>query len=276
VVVHGWTDAAISWPLCRPVEGRGRPGILVEEELARAVRGESALALIHHFGASQRVVWCWRTALGVGRLTVGSKRLLQLNAEAGADAQRGVPRPDVAERMRRAHQQEDIARHIRGRFAGGRPWTPEEDALLGTMPDAELAERLGRSLNSVVVRRNRAGKRKPSKGAPWSPEEVEAVRTLPPAEAAAKTGRSVGAVYQRSVLLGLSRRGTDRPGTALVSLWYRSCLQPPVILRNPLQGLQYVLVSCKVSSAIGFGGLSVSGGLVSQAGRRGFESHRPL
>jgi hypothetical protein len=143
VIVHGWTDAAISWPLCRPLEGKGRPGILVEEELARAVRGESSLALWYWWGPSPRVVWCWCKALGVERYTEGSKRLQRLNAEAGADAQRGVPRPDVAERMRQAHEHEDIARHIRGRYPGGRPWTPEEDVLLGALPDGELAEATG-------------------------------------------------------------------------------------------------------------------------------------
>jgi hypothetical protein len=59
---------------------------------------------MHWWGASQRVVWCWRTALGVGCLNVGSKRLLQLNAEAGADAARGVLRPDVAERGMRTRR----------------------------------------------------------------------------------------------------------------------------------------------------------------------------
>jgi hypothetical protein len=34
VVVHGWSDAPFSWPTCRNAEGRGQPGILVEEELA--------------------------------------------------------------------------------------------------------------------------------------------------------------------------------------------------------------------------------------------------
>jgi hypothetical protein len=114
-----------------------------------------------------------------------------MNAEAGADASRGVPRPDVAERMRRAHKQEDIARHIRGHYPGGRPWTPEEDALLGTLPDGEVAERLGRSRIAVVDRRNCAGKQKRPKSAPRPPDKEELVRT-------------VGAVYRRHQVLWLT------------------------------------------------------------------------
>lgn len=36
-------------------------------------------------------------------------------------------------------------------------WTPAEDAQLGTLPDAELARRLGRSRASVIARRIRLG-----------------------------------------------------------------------------------------------------------------------
>jgi hypothetical protein len=170
VVVHGWTDAPISWPLCRPVEGLGRPGILVEEELARAVRGESSLALMHWWRASASVVHCWRTALGVERFTPGSRRLQLMNAEAGADAQRGVPRPDVAERMRQAHRERDLVRYIRPCPCpgGGRPWTPEEDAQLGAMPDGQAERhhrwvREGRGLidriadKAAIAREVRAG-----------------------------------------------------------------------------------------------------------------------
>jgi hypothetical protein len=39
VVLTGWSDGRISWPLCRrPGQTGGRPGLLLDEELARAVR----------------------------------------------------------------------------------------------------------------------------------------------------------------------------------------------------------------------------------------------
>ena len=37
------------------------------------------------------------------------------------------------------------------------PWPPEHDALLGTLPDAEVAERTGRTLQAVGDRRRQLG-----------------------------------------------------------------------------------------------------------------------
>src|SRR5271167_1560045 len=65
VAVTGWTDAPISWPRCLPVGSTGHPGLLVDDELARAVRMESAAAIRHWWGVSVCVVWRWRKALGV-------------------------------------------------------------------------------------------------------------------------------------------------------------------------------------------------------------------
>ena len=50
VIVTGMSSARIPWPLCLPAGGRGQPGLLVEEELARAVRCESVRAVRHWWG----------------------------------------------------------------------------------------------------------------------------------------------------------------------------------------------------------------------------------
>jgi hypothetical protein len=80
----------------------------VDEELARAVRHESAAALRHWFGVSRYTAWSWRKAFGVGKWGAeGSRRLHRLASAAGADATRGRPQDPglIARRIssRRAH-----------------------------------------------------------------------------------------------------------------------------------------------------------------------------
>jgi hypothetical protein len=85
VVVTGWTDARISWPRCRPLDvPRSHPSLLADDELARAVRQESAAAVRYWWGVSVGVVWRWRKALGVTRTNnEGSRRRMRAAAEAG-------------------------------------------------------------------------------------------------------------------------------------------------------------------------------------------------
>jgi hypothetical protein len=46
VIVTGWSDVRVSWPRCRlPGTRGGGSGLLVDAELARAVRCESAQAV---------------------------------------------------------------------------------------------------------------------------------------------------------------------------------------------------------------------------------------
>src|SRR5262249_30547714 len=72
VVITGWSDARISWPRCRAVGTRGGgSGLLLDEELARAVRHESAAAIGYWWGVSEGVVWRGRQALGVTRTNNG-------------------------------------------------------------------------------------------------------------------------------------------------------------------------------------------------------------
>src|SRR5690242_14414692 len=89
VVITSWTDAPISWPRCQPIGQRGGCGLLVNEELLRAIRSESALALQHWWGVGGHAVWNWRKSFGVGQWeTEGSKLLHHANSEKGAQAVR--------------------------------------------------------------------------------------------------------------------------------------------------------------------------------------------
>jgi hypothetical protein len=90
VKITGWTNAHISWPCGLPVGTKGRPSLVVDEELARAAQHESAAALWHWWGVSALPVWKWRKALGVDRLNCpGSQRLVRAASAKGATARAG-------------------------------------------------------------------------------------------------------------------------------------------------------------------------------------------
>jgi hypothetical protein len=163
VVITGRSDARIPWPRCRR-EGThgGGSGLLVDEELARAIRLESSLALQHWFSVNYSVVCRWRKALGVERLNEGSAKLRhRLNVKIGA-RQRGkrLP-PEQVERRRQTAKALGLRPVQR---PGGRPWTAEELAELGTVPDGELAARIGRTETAVRVMRMRQANQPSDKG----------------------------------------------------------------------------------------------------------------
>jgi hypothetical protein len=158
VVITGWTAARISWPRCRWPVGNSHPSLLLDSELARAVRTESAAAVMFWWGVSVGVVHRWRKFLAVDRVNnPGTHRLVQASAEAGAEAVQAKEWTD-AERQAKWERSKalDLARHLTTGYHG--PWwTAEELALLGTLPDAEVAARTGRTANAVRVKRRRAG-----------------------------------------------------------------------------------------------------------------------
>ena len=159
VVITSWTDARISWPRCRAVHHRrGGPGLLVDDELLRAIRTESAVALKHWFGVSTHAVWNWRKAFGVGQWgTEGSRRLHKALSEAGAEITRGQPLSlrQVEQRRQRAINL-NLGRNLKPGYQG--PWwTWKELALLGTYPDNVIARRVGRTVTAVRLMRTRLG-----------------------------------------------------------------------------------------------------------------------
>jgi hypothetical protein len=144
VVITGWSDGRISWPQCRRLGARGGGlGLLVDEELERAVRLESSLAVQYWWGVTESTVWMWRQALGVERYNEGSARL-----HAAL-----IARPEEIERRRRIAK--ELGLRPNPPHIGGRPWTVKELRLLGTMPDDELAERIGRTVEAVRSMRTR-------------------------------------------------------------------------------------------------------------------------
>ena len=160
MVVTGWTDARISWPRCRPLDvPRSRPALLVDEELARAVRHESAAAIRFWWGVSSGVVHRWRKALGADRKNCpGSQRLIRAASEQGAAQVSGqeLP-PEQVERRRRTAVELGLGRNLTPGYNRGPRWTRCELALLGTDEDDVIAARLGRTPNAVRIKRQRLG-----------------------------------------------------------------------------------------------------------------------
>jgi hypothetical protein len=158
VIITSWTDAPIPWPRCRGLGVRGGSGLLVNEELARAVRCESSLAIQRWWLASPNAVHNWRKALEVGRYEPeGTRRLNQANAEAGAAAmrKRGLTDEECDQRSARA-KAGNYWRNLKPGFQG-QWWTPAELQLLGTDTDAVIAAKIGRTANAVRVMRTRLG-----------------------------------------------------------------------------------------------------------------------
>jgi hypothetical protein len=184
VKITGLTDAPIPWPTCQP---RSTQAIILFGALACAVRRESNQAVARAWGVSGQTVTKWRTALGV-RATEGTTAL---RVEMGTHepwakrarramwktlrsrerrtkisaAMRGKKRTaEQIERIRasqlgktmsaEARRKMSAAHKARGtRVPGNGPdWTPEQDALVRTLPAAEVARRTGRSLGAVYAR----------------------------------------------------------------------------------------------------------------------------
>jgi hypothetical protein len=159
VVITSWTDARISWPRCRAVHHRrGGPGLLVDDELLRAIRSESALALKYWFEVGTRTVWNWRKTFGVGKWgTEGSRRLHKALSEAGAEVTRGQPLSSKQVEQRRQHAIKlNLGRNLKLGYHG-RWWTKREMSLLGKLPDKKVAKRIGRPVNGVRIMRTRLG-----------------------------------------------------------------------------------------------------------------------
>ena len=110
VVITSWTDARIPWPRCRALHLSGGSGVLVTEELVRALRTEAAVAITHWFGLSNKSQIGIRKALGITELSEGSLRLLRAASQMGADVMKakeytpGRRRAKATDRPEARHQ----------------------------------------------------------------------------------------------------------------------------------------------------------------------------
>jgi hypothetical protein len=205
VVVTSWSDGRIAWPRCRALGCRGGSGLLVKEELARAIRHESAAALCYWWGVSGNTATLWRKAFGVeGRTaTEGTYLLVRAAAEKGGAVLLGKPLPSEQVELRRRNAlKNNTAQYLDP--ARGRGWTAGQLALLGVHPDSRVAALTGRSENAVRQKREELVIPNPEGGRPgWSADELALLGTLPDEEVARRTGRTEGAVTSKRCKLGI-------------------------------------------------------------------------
>jgi hypothetical protein len=92
-----------------------------------------------------------------------------------------------------------------------RHWTPEEDGLLGTMPDKEAAMVLCRTIAAIGARREQLGL-PPSnpKWRPWTRQEDALLGTQPDKDIARLLGRTPKMVLYRRMKLGVPYRKPQR------------------------------------------------------------------
>jgi hypothetical protein len=204
VIITSWSDARIPWPRCKVPGQRGGSGLLVEGELARAVRSESRLAIMSWWDSSSTAVYHWRQALGVEQWgTEGSRRLHQEVSEAGAERTGGkkLP-PDQVERRRQTALELNLGQYLQPGAPPEKLWTAKELALLGTLPDDKVARRTKRTPSAVRQKREELSIPNPTSNR-WSVEELDLLGTLPDREVARRIGRSLSRVTQKRCALGI-------------------------------------------------------------------------
>lgn len=85
-----------------------------------------------------------------------------------------------------------------------KPWTPAQIALLGKVPDPEIARRTGRNYQAVHFMRRKLGISN-SAGLlhPWTKAEDRLLGTASDPEIARKLNRSLASVFTRDAIWGL-------------------------------------------------------------------------
>ena len=78
--ITGTSNGRTSWPMGK-VKGHNRPTLVVYQDLAKALRVESAAAVLYCWGVSRSTVTLWRRALDVVPLTPGTRKLHSSNVK---------------------------------------------------------------------------------------------------------------------------------------------------------------------------------------------------
>jgi hypothetical protein len=179
VKIIGISDARIPWPLAHYW---ARRSVVVYRGLAKAIRRESVQAVAYWFGISVDKVRLARRALGVPIHNGGThwlrKRLAEtpefrrMARKAWATAGEREPNRGMLGKSHPKSVRRRISRSLLGRVQSAaslrkrsqslkrngswRHWTADETALL-SLPIHEVAERTGRTLVAIRLRRRKLG-----------------------------------------------------------------------------------------------------------------------
>jgi hypothetical protein len=166
VKVGGYSDSPVPWPRIWR-----RRSLVICGDLLRALKTESVYAVSYHWGLSRAIVSYYRQRLGIARLNPGSHRLFRKVIDAArtpeALAKQSAAREGKPSRMSRRDRErlrqiqrrpkplsirrrmsERLRRHF-DLLGPYRKWTRSELAMIGTMPDREVARRIERTLSAV-------------------------------------------------------------------------------------------------------------------------------
>lgn len=192
--VGGMTSAPIPWPRRKKT---GRASLILCGDLVRAVKTESVEAICHWWGVGPTKVWMWRQALGVDRVTPGTRLLLQERT--------GVP-PDAAARGRVAASTPE-SRAKMAATKRGRPAHPRTREALLTAAKRPKGKEWGLRANAWML--GRGSKNYPSTPL-YSPYDISTLLIEypnKPAKVVAKIlGRTAAAIYGIGSRLGLKRK----------------------------------------------------------------------
>jgi len=210
VKVGGWSNGPIPWPV-----KWGTRSIILCGDLADAVKQESEVAVGHHWGVCVKVAQKWRQALGVEMYNPGT-RILQHKVglehatpakmrRITALARKATRRPKP--RAWRRWMSESVRRRLKKHGAINprhRLWQPEEDRVLGTKSDEELAIALGRSQAAIRTRRCSLGiGLQFTRFRVWTPKQEKLLGSASDAEVARLLGRTERGVQLRRQMLGV-------------------------------------------------------------------------
>ena len=245
--VRGMTDGLIQWPCTR--RNRTKSPIVCGD-LVRAIRTESAMAVAYHWGVRHKTIWKWRKALGVPRMTNGSRRLRieyaaeHFTPEVRAKGRAAMHTPEVRAKLSAARKgrpqhpntiaacrelgkrpkseewkrgmSERSKKMWANREAHGLPsrreWTEEQLALIGTGSDRAVALALGLPLNVVAYQRTRMGISLLAER--WKEHEIALLGTAPDSQLAQAGEISFSRHEKASETWNsyLRRQGMDRTG----------------------------------------------------------------